>query len=90
MNDFINEELRILLLWGMDRADSVGIENFKSEGHIHLYNKIESMLEDCCEHEYKKTIHKSGMYFIALCSHCHRTIPYYKCGHCSNAENSDE
>lgn len=40
-------------------------------------------LIDECAHEYKKTLDKSGMYFIEMCHKCHERRPFKL-----NAENS--
>lgn len=51
MNDFTKEELDIIFYWAIDRLESVGIDFFREEGHDNLYEKIESMINNYCEHE---------------------------------------
>ncbi len=51
MNDFTKEELNIIFYWAIDRVESVGIDFFREEGHDVLYKKIESMIENYCDHE---------------------------------------
>ena len=49
MNDFTKEELQIIWL-------SIAANYFPE-----LKNKIQSIIDNYCEHEYKKTLDKSGM-----------------------------
>ena len=50
MNDFTKEELDIIFYWAIDRLESVGIDFFREEGHEMLYKKIQSMIDNYCEH----------------------------------------
>jgi hypothetical protein len=45
MNDFTKEDLRIILSWGMDRADSVGLPEFVKDNHDVVYLKVKHRLE---------------------------------------------
>jgi hypothetical protein len=49
MNDFTKKELIIIAFWGIDRLENIGINNFKEEGHVPLYNKIHSMIDTYTE-----------------------------------------
>ena len=51
MNQFTKDELRIMLFWGIDRVENIGIQEFKDEGHDGLYLKLQKMIERECEHE---------------------------------------
>lgn len=76
MNDFTKEEL-IELLVVIDGY--VNEDRFMRDGeglYIPIVNKIQSMLENYCEHDYKKTLSKSGMYFISMCHKCKKYKPY--------------
>lgn len=50
MNDLTKEELEIILLWGIDRAESIGLEEFKKEKHDFVYKKIQYMIDSYDKH----------------------------------------
>lgn len=75
MNDFTKDELKQLLQW---RSSILYIAKPSDEiilSNIKLGDKIQSMIDNYCEHEYKKTLHKSGMFFIDVCQNCKDSKP---------------
>lgn len=44
MTQLTKEELIIILMWGTDRIDAVGINNFEEDGHMDLFHKIQDIL----------------------------------------------
>lgn len=66
MNDFTKEELLIIYYWAIDRLEAVGIDFFREEGHDKVYEKIQSMIENYCEHEWNTNTHD----FMLYCSRC--------------------
>lgn len=55
MNEFTKVELLKLYEWAMSLCDEFPLSFDKSD--IDLYKKIESMIENHCEHEWKKGEH---------------------------------
>lgn len=55
MNDLTREELVTILLWAIDRLESVGLDEFKSTSEHLVYTKIQSMIANHCEHQYSPT-----------------------------------
>ena len=74
MNDFTKEELEIFLEWLHYARDSACWNKYHE--HPELINKIQSMIDNYCNHEYKKTLDNSGMYFINMCHKCHDRKPW--------------
>lgn len=73
MNDFTKEELlefQELIYWSI--AD-YGSESPKSINFYKpLHSKIQTMIDNYCEHEFQKTLARSGMCFIAMCHKCNK------------------
>lgn len=75
MNDFTKEELQYLLQCVI--ADNEIIENCGDE-HNELdfsdsvENKIQSMIDNYCEHDVTQVLHKSGMYLLDFCTKCRK------------------
>ena len=53
MNDFTKEELEKLLMWSVHRAEDIGTVEYCREGSGLLFDKIQSMIDNYCEHEYE-------------------------------------
>ena len=73
MNDFTKEELHIIHYWGLDRLENVGLPFFTEEGHLNLYMKIQSMIDNYCEHEKDNISYSScplGTDMIFQCKKC--------------------
>lgn len=68
MNDFTKEELVAIKKIYDKLTVGTYIENLSS-----LMIKVDSMIDNYCEHEYKKTLDKSGMAFINMCHKCKDT-----------------
>ena len=70
MNDFTKEELENIID-GVNLLISTGSCDCEWNNKIKsLRIKLQSMIDNYCEHEYKKTLSKSGMYFIQMCHKC--------------------
>lgn len=68
MNELTKEEL----IW-LEETMRFDIQNYKQpEIAVKVHRKIQSMLENYCEHEFKKTLAQSGMYFIEMCHKCNK------------------
>ena len=76
MNDFTKEELKFI---------SNTIDCYQSDGGLNMdeiptcesaKEKIQSMINNYCEHGYKKTLDKSGMFFISICHKCNDQKPW--------------
>lgn len=72
MNDFTKEELQYIFYC----TDIVTHGNDEHDIHEQLLNKMSAMIENYCEHEYKKTLAESGMYFISMCHKCLDSKPW--------------
>jgi len=48
MNGLTKEDLQIILFWGIDRIEGVGINNFTEEGHLELFH-ITDIEKQCQE-----------------------------------------
>lgn len=72
MNDFKKKELEDLIFWA-DYCVGSGLCYTETEP---LYGKIKFMIDNYCNHKYKKTLSKSGMYFISMCHKCKKENPY--------------
>ncbi len=44
MIELTKEELTTILLWGLDRIEAIGINNFTEEGHMELFHKLQEMV----------------------------------------------
>jgi hypothetical protein len=44
MNDFTKDELSVILFWGLDRVESIGVDNFTEEGHMKVFHKLQDMI----------------------------------------------
>ncbi len=72
MNDFTKQELNTLYEF-LDNA----CENYhESEDVYELRDKIQSKIDNYCDHEFKKTLSKSGMHFISMCHKCRTEKPW--------------
>lgn len=71
MNDFTKEELSIILFWGLDRVQAVGIENFTEESHLKLFHKLQDMIVNYCDHKEHKYY---GDIATAECNKCGMVI----------------
>jgi hypothetical protein len=75
MNDFTKKELK----WIATSIAGYDFDSLSMEGRdelIDVLNKVLSMIDEYCEHEYKKTLSKSGMYFISMCHKCRDEKPF--------------
>ncbi len=74
MSYFTKEELIKIFSWGIDRAESVGIQNFYEEGSTPIYLKIESMINNYrdpnCIHKIDKELKA-----CSLCGLSSKDIP---------------
>jgi hypothetical protein len=52
MNDFTKEELKFLLCWGVDSCEIKNVETFENNKEMDIFNKIKSMIENYCDHEW--------------------------------------
>jgi len=71
MNDFTKEELLTL-------KDAIQIY-LRTPSPIEaeqLRDKLRSMIDNHHEHNYVKTLDKSGMFFISMCHECKDTKPW--------------
>lgn len=50
MNDFTKKELHIIHGWSIDRLEGVGLECFREDGHVDLYDKVGRMIDSYCDH----------------------------------------
>ena len=41
MIELTKDEIVIILLWGLDRIECIGINNFTEEGHMELFHKLQ-------------------------------------------------
>lgn len=67
MNELTKEELSIILLWGIDRAQNIGQEEFKTENHDVVYKKVQSMIDNYCEHEWRQSPRLNWLYDCIKC-----------------------
>ncbi len=44
MTELTQKELEIILFWGLDRIESIGVNNFEEEGHMALFHKLQEMI----------------------------------------------
>jgi hypothetical protein len=51
VNDFTKEELHLLLAWSVNRSQSVSGVEFCREGSGLLFDKIQLIIKNYCEHE---------------------------------------
>lgn len=72
MNDFTKEELKIIYFWGLDRLEAIGLSEFKKEAGDFLYNKIGSMIDNYCEHEWRAL--SLTPHFLMMCAKCRKTL----------------
>ncbi len=72
MSDFTKEELEDILQWGVDRL----LDNPQDTKTRNICYKFKSMIDNYCEHEYKKTLDKSGMFYINMCHKCRDSNPW--------------
>lgn len=77
MNDFTKEELK-LILDGLSYALSASKETGGMMVDIltPISKKVQNMIINYCEHNYIKSLDKSGMYFISACIICKDTKPW--------------
>lgn len=66
MNDFTKEDLKIIIAWGIDRVEAVGIKEFIDEGSHPVYLKVDKLIENYCEHEHQDNI-AGWVYKCAKC-----------------------
>lgn len=62
MTELTQEELTIILLWGLDRIEAIGINDFTEEGHMDLFHKLQDMDVNYCEHETSNNGYCPGLY----------------------------
>ena len=60
MNDFTKEELEKLLMWSVHRAEDIGTVEYCREGSGLLFDKIQSMIDNYCEHDPYGDFHECG------------------------------
>ncbi len=53
----------------------------KFEGEVQGFDHFAFSHDMVCEHEYQKTLAKSGMFFISMCHKCHDEQPWRECEH---------
>jgi hypothetical protein len=76
MNDFMKEELEDILSFA--NVYTVFGSCWTSSVHEKLIKKIQSMIDNYCEHYWQKTLAKNGMYFIDMCHKCLAQKPLEK------------
>ena len=75
MNDFTKEELFRLFEWGMSLADAFP-DSFGAQD-IKIYKKVESMIENYCEH---KALEFDGDVYGYDCKKCDKRFSYEHVG----------
>jgi hypothetical protein len=53
MNDFTRDELILVACWSVNRLNEVGIDQATDEGTIYLSHKIQDMIMNYCDHEFR-------------------------------------
>jgi hypothetical protein len=78
MNGLTTEDLQIILFWGIDRIEGVGINNFTEEGHLELFHKLQEMLDNYCEHEIKALGINENGHIFTKCTNCDKELWHEK------------
>lgn len=73
MNDFTKEELVLLACWSVARYEQQGSKQANDEGTISLSHKIQSMMDNYCEHDWVFVISPNGN--TVRCTKCNKGIP---------------
>lgn len=71
MNDFTKEELEFINAYIYEGGSTIRFDN-----HEVLQKKLQFMIDNYCEHDYRKTLDKSGMFFISMCHNCLNRKPW--------------
>lgn len=69
MNDFTKEEL-IHLHYLLLKSQPSDLTIYRK-----IHEKLELLIGQYCIHDYKKTLSRSGMHFMAMCHKCHDIKP---------------
>jgi hypothetical protein len=80
MNEFTKEELEIAkdgVGWMISECEMLHNKAIVNNWRC-VESKLQLMIENYCEHEYKKTLDKSGMFFINMCHKCYDQKPCSK------------
>lgn len=73
MNDFTKEELQQLVKWA-----TTDIDLNPSALEVTLFDKIQSMIDNYCEHE---DVGECGICGVTICCNCEKMIPENHCHH---------
>ncbi len=80
MNDFTKEDLVLIACWSVNRCEQVGDDQAQDEGTISLSHKIQDMIMNYCEHDWKQGQH---LFTDVYCTKC-KAILSTKPDYCNN------